>query len=52
MGNRGLVRRVRDERDRRNVIIKRTVEGALFVQKFGDIVIHEAANLPRDGIVE
>jgi len=52
MGNRGLVRRVRDERDRRNVIIKRTVEGALFVQKFGDIVIQVAANLPRDGVIE
>lgn len=52
MGNRGLVRRVRDERDRRNVIIKRTVEGALFVEKLGDLIIEEAANLPRDGVTQ
>ncbi|TDH37931.1 MarR family transcriptional regulator [Pseudohoeflea suaedae] len=50
MGNMGLVRRVRDERDRRNVIIKRTVEGALFVEKIGDLIIKEAAKLPRDGV--
>lgn len=39
MGHMGLVRRVRDERDKRNVVIKRTVEGALFVEKLGDIII-------------
>ena len=52
MGNMGLVRRVRDERDRRNVIIKRTVEGALFVEKLGDIIIAEGRNLAmREGAV-
>ena len=45
MGHLGLVRRVRDERDRRNVIIKRTVEGALYVEKLGDIIIESGANL-------
>jgi DNA-binding MarR family transcriptional regulator len=45
MGHMGLVRRVRDERDRRNVIIKRTVEGALFVEKLGDIIIAEGRKL-------
>ena len=39
MGEMGLVDRVRDERDRRNVIIKRTVAGALFLEKFGDLII-------------
>lgn len=45
MGHMGLVRRVRDERDRRNVVIKRTVEGALFVEKLGDIIITEGRKL-------
>ncbi|GAB5464306.1 MULTISPECIES: MarR family winged helix-turn-helix transcriptional regulator [Hoeflea] len=45
MGHMGLVRRVRDDRDRRNVIIKRTVDGALFVEKLGDIIIAEGRKL-------
>ena len=45
MGHMGLVRRVRDERDRRNVIIKRTVDGALFVERIGDIIIAEGRKL-------
>src|SRR5690554_6535527 len=31
MGALGLLSRQRDERDRRNVLVRRTVEGALFV---------------------
>ncbi|MBB3396600.1 MULTISPECIES: MarR family winged helix-turn-helix transcriptional regulator [unclassified Rhizobium] len=38
MGDMGLVDRVRDERDRRNVVIKRTVGGALYLEKLGDLV--------------
>lgn len=46
MGGLKLVSRHRDERDRRNVLIKRTVEGALFVERFGDIVIAKGEELP------
>lgn len=46
MGAMGLLTRHRDETDRRNVLVKRTVEGALFVERFGDIVIEKAAELP------
>ncbi len=42
MGTLGLVDRERDERDRRNVIIKRTVAGALYLEKFGDLIIEHA----------
>lgn len=42
MGEMGLVDRVRDERDRRNVIIKRTVAGALYLERFGDLIIDQA----------
>ena len=46
MGEMGIVDRVRDDRDRRNVIIKRTLAGALFLEKFGDLVIDQARSLP------
>ena len=46
MGEMGIVDRVRDDRDRRNVIIKRTFAGALFLEKFGDLVIDQARSLP------
>lgn len=46
MGEMGIVDRVRDELDRRNVIIKRTVAGALYLEKFGDQVIVAARRLP------
>lgn len=42
MGALGLVERERDERDRRNVVIKRTVAGALYLEKLGDLIIAEA----------
>ena len=47
MGSLGFVQRVRDERDRRNVIIKRTVDGALFVEKLGDIIIEQGLKIER-----
>ncbi len=46
MGAMGLVDRVRDDKDRRNVIIRRTVNGALYLEKLGDLIISEGRNLP------
>lgn len=46
MGKRQLLTRRRDENDRRNVIIQRTVEGALYVERLGDLVIARAKALP------
>ncbi|MEQ9248484.1 MAG: MarR family transcriptional regulator [Nitratireductor sp.] len=46
MGALKLVSRHRDQKDRRNVLIKRTVEGALFVERFGDVVVAKSAELP------
>jgi len=45
LGALGLVDRVRDERDRRNVVIKRTVTGALYLEKFGDLIIDQARKI-------
>lgn len=46
MGALKLVSRHRDEADRRNVLVRRTVEGALYVERFGDIIIAKAGDLP------
>jgi DNA-binding MarR family transcriptional regulator len=42
-----LTARRRDEFDRRNVIIQRTVDGALYVERLGDILVALAKELPR-----
>lgn len=34
----GLVKRVRDEKDRRNVFIQRTVKGAVFLTDFAEMI--------------
>jgi DNA-binding MarR family transcriptional regulator len=47
MGELGLISRRRDDADRRNVIIQRTVEGALYVERLGDLVVTVARTLPR-----
>ena len=46
MGEVDLVARRRDPADRRNVIVQRTVQGALFLEKLGDLVISQAKALP------
>ncbi|TIL83982.1 MAG: MarR family transcriptional regulator, partial [Mesorhizobium sp.] len=46
MGAMKLVSRHRDELDKRNVLVKRTVQGALFVERFGDVIIARAQELP------
>lgn len=44
MGGMGLVTRRRDERDRRNVIISRTVDGTLLLEQYADLIMknHDA----------
>lgn len=46
MGRLGLVTRKRDMSDRRNVLVQRTVSGALFLERLGDLVVSKAASLP------
>lgn len=45
MGAMGLVERMRDDKDRRNVVIKRTVAGALYLEKLGDLIIDQGRKL-------
>ena len=42
----GLVTRRRDPADRRNVVVQRTVKGALYVERLGDLVVAKAKELP------
>jgi DNA-binding MarR family transcriptional regulator len=42
-----LVSRGRDETDRRNVVIQRTVKGALAVKRLDDLIAAKAQELPR-----
>lgn len=46
MGRQGLLTRKRDPTDRRNVLVLRTVSGALFLERLGDLVVAKAAALP------
>ena len=39
MGRLGLLTRRRDEADRRNVVVQRTLAGALAVEKLGDMIV-------------
>ena len=47
MGVLGLVERHRDTKDMRNVLIKRTVKGALYVERIGDLVISTARTVTK-----
>ncbi len=47
MGKLDLVARKRDPEDRRNVIVQRTVKGALAVERLGDLVVERAREIPR-----
>ncbi len=46
MGRIGLLSRRRDDADRRNVVVQRTVKGALFVERLGDMLMAKAKDLP------
>jgi DNA-binding MarR family transcriptional regulator len=47
MGKMELVSRRRDEVDRRNVVVQRTVKGALYVERLGDLIVARTRDLPR-----
>lgn len=47
LGALGYLRRERDERDRRNIYVTRTTEGAHFLEEFGHFVIEGAATHQR-----
>lgn len=44
----GLVKRVRDEKDKRNVFITRTVKGAVFLTDFAEIIEKSNEEIKKD----
>lgn len=46
MGKLGIVTRKRDDADRRNVVVQRTVKGSLYVERLGDLLVTCARELP------
>jgi DNA-binding MarR family transcriptional regulator len=47
MGRSGLLTRMRDQNDRRNVVVLRTLAGALAVERLGDRIVERYRQLPR-----
>lgn len=41
-----LVRRKKDETDRRNVMLQRTVNGSVFLRDFADLIVRESTGTP------
>ena len=46
MGRLGLLTRRRDEADKRNVLVQRTLAGALAVERLGDAIVARYRHLP------
>jgi DNA-binding MarR family transcriptional regulator len=45
LGQLDLLKRRRDETDRRNVLVQRTVQGSIFLGEFADLISKAAADL-------
>lgn len=45
LGELNLLKRIRDDMDRRNVLIQRTVNGTVYLRDFGDLVAERAGRL-------
>jgi DNA-binding MarR family transcriptional regulator len=45
LGQKGLLKRKRDEADLRNVLVQRTVKGSVFLSEFGEIIADAARAL-------
>ena len=48
MGEMGLLDRVRDEADRRNVVVRRTVAGSIYLEQMADLIRREGRT-PAEG---
>ena len=53
LGRLDYVRRKRDETDRRNVLIQRTIKGSVYLREFGDLAAEIAAPMqpPPSGLI-
>jgi len=46
MGRMEILQRRRDPQDRRNVLVQRTVKGALYVERLADLMVAKSRELP------
>jgi len=44
----GMVKRKVDDKDRRSVLIQRTVKGSVFLREFGDIIVSASNDLSEE----
>ncbi|MDP1626328.1 MarR family winged helix-turn-helix transcriptional regulator [Parvibaculum sp.] len=45
LGSLDLLKRTRDEADRRNVLVQRTVKGSAFMHEFADLIVSSSRSL-------
>jgi len=45
LGSLDLLKRTRDEADRRNVLVQRTVKGSVFMHEFADLIVSSSRSL-------
>jgi DNA-binding MarR family transcriptional regulator len=48
MGHMGLVKRKRDDADKRSVLVQRTVKGAVFLSELSDRIVAADKIIPHD----
>ncbi len=48
MGQMGLVKRKRDDADKRSVLVQRTVKGAVFLSELSDRIVAADKKIPQD----
>ena len=48
MGQMGLVKRKRDDADKRSVLVQRTVKGAVFLSELSDRIVTADKKIPQD----
>lgn len=44
----GMVKRKVDDKDRRSVLLQRTVKGSVFLREFGDIIVSASSDLANE----
>lgn len=44
LGIAGLAKRKKDDKDKRNVFVQRTIQGSVFLSDFADLIIQESEN--------
>ncbi len=45
MGQMGLLKRIRDPEDKRNVLVSRTVRGSVYLSEFADLITNHTADI-------